>query len=104
MLNPHLGDLVGRVARDPGRKLGWNDRLVGALRLGLETGVGMPRFALGAAAALRYLDPSLEKPETALRSIWMEEKPPEKEAAMVYALIEDALEKLRTVPVEHLFT
>ena len=75
MLNPHLGDLVARVARDPERKLGWNDRLVGTLRLGIETGVDMPRFALAAAAALRYLSPSGTDPATVLERIWERTSP-----------------------------
>lgn len=52
--NKALGDQVSRVARDPVRKLGPNDRLVGALRLCVEQGVD-PRCVLKAvAAALQY--------------------------------------------------
>ena len=104
MLNPHLGDLVARVARDPERKLGWNDRLVGTLRLGIETGVDMPRFAIAAAAALCYLSPSATDPSTALERIWKKDIPPAKEAAVIRALIEAAHEKLSTARVEDLFT
>ena len=108
MLNPHLGDLVARVARDPGRKLGWNDRLAGTLRLGLETGIDMPRFALAAAAALAYLDPSLKNsadtPRPILESLWKKDTPAATEAAAVCSLIEAGLERLRTIPPDHLFT
>ena len=104
MLNPHLGDLVARVARDPERKLGWSDRLVGTLRLGLQTGVEMPRFALGAAAALRYLAPAPKGAGEMLESIWSRDNPPAMEAGQVCALIDSALEKLDTTKVEHLFT
>ena len=104
MLNPHLGDLVARVARDPERKLGWNDRLVGTLRLGIETGVDMPRFAIAAAAALRYLAPSAADPATTLECIWKKDSPPAKEAAVICALIEAAHEKLSRTRVEDLFT
>jgi mannitol-1-phosphate 5-dehydrogenase len=55
MLNPHLRDSVDRVIRDPRRKLGWEDRLVGTMRLALEYGVEPRRYALGAAAALRVV-------------------------------------------------
>ena len=65
MLNPHLGDLVERVARDPARKLAWDDRLIGALRLALRHGVQAPRLALGAAAALRYYQESTDADGTA---------------------------------------
>jgi mannitol-1-phosphate 5-dehydrogenase len=52
--NRALGDQVSRVARDPVRKLGPNDRLVGALRLCVAQGVA-PRCVLQAiAAALAY--------------------------------------------------
>ncbi len=33
MVNPYVRDTVARVGRDPARKLGWDDRLVGAMRL-----------------------------------------------------------------------
>ncbi len=59
MTNPFLGDTVERVGRDPERKLGWDDRLVGTLRLALEAGIAPRRFAMATAAALRALDPAL---------------------------------------------
>jgi mannitol-1-phosphate/altronate dehydrogenase len=52
MVNPWLNDLVARVIRDPRRKLGWNDRLIGTMRLVLDAGITPRRFAEGAAAAL----------------------------------------------------
>ncbi|WP_424114299.1 hypothetical protein [Roseiarcus sp.] len=52
MVNPWLNDLVARVIRDPRRKLGWNDRLIGTMRLVLDVGMVPRRFAEGAAAAL----------------------------------------------------
>ena len=36
MLNPLLADPVARVTRDPVRKLGWEDRLIGAIRYSTE--------------------------------------------------------------------
>ena len=53
MLNPNLRDTAERVARDPWRKLGWNDRLVGILRCCLSAGVTPVRFAWGVLAARR---------------------------------------------------
>jgi len=38
MVNPFLRDTVERVGRDPHRKLGWNDRLIGTIRLGPFSG------------------------------------------------------------------
>lgn len=55
--NRALGDQVARVARDPVRKLGPNDRLIGALRLCAEWGITPVHVAIGTAAALRYDDP-----------------------------------------------
>jgi len=54
MINPYLSDAVERVGRDPERKLGWHDRLVGTIRLCLSIGVHPGRYALGAAAVLVY--------------------------------------------------
>ena len=58
MFNPYLGDTVERVARDPARKLEWDDRLVGTIRLCLRQGVNPRRYAIGAAAAIAALDES----------------------------------------------
>ncbi|MDR0932490.1 MAG: hypothetical protein LBM70_05645 [Victivallales bacterium] len=33
MVSPELADSVERIIRDPNRKLGWNDRLIGAIHL-----------------------------------------------------------------------
>jgi mannitol-1-phosphate 5-dehydrogenase len=55
MVNPHLADTVARAARDPRRKLGWEDRLIGLIRLGLTEGVATPRYAMGVAAGLDML-------------------------------------------------
>lgn len=55
MMNPYLRDQVERVIRDPRRKLGWNDRLIGTIRLCHAQGVQAKRFSKGTKAALRYL-------------------------------------------------
>lgn len=55
MMNPNLDDRVNRVGRDPERKLGWNDRLIGAMRLALAEGIDTPNLALGAAAGILFL-------------------------------------------------
>ena len=52
-----LGDTVFRVARDPIRKLGANDRLVGAAKLAREYGVVPENICAGIAAALCYSHP-----------------------------------------------
>ncbi len=55
MVNPHLADTIERAARDPRRKLGWDDRLVGLVRLGLAEDVPTPRYGMGVAAGLDVL-------------------------------------------------
>jgi len=55
MVNPYLCDPVVRVIRDPQRKLGWDDRLFGTMRLVLAQGFLPKALARGAAAGVRYL-------------------------------------------------
>ncbi len=59
MVNPYLRDTAERVGRDPRRKLGWDDRLIGTIRLALAQGIHPWRYSVGAAAALAYLHPGL---------------------------------------------
>ena len=55
MTNPHLADTVARAIRDPLRKLGYSDRLFGAMRLCLACGIVPESLAVGALAGLRAL-------------------------------------------------
>lgn len=74
MINPHLNDLIARVTRDARRKLGYEDRLFGTMRLALSQGIEPIHMARGAAAAL--LCASDKPPQTresvgaTLREIW----------------------------------
>lgn len=72
MVNPWLADTVERAARDPRRKLGWDDRLIGLVRLGLSQGVPTPRYAVGVAAGLDLLRAggASGSDEALLRSTW----------------------------------
>ena len=54
MVNPYLLDAVSRVIRDSKRKLGWDDRLIGAMRLSLAAGVQPKRLAKSVSIALLY--------------------------------------------------
>ncbi|HRK36251.1 MAG TPA: mannitol-1-phosphate 5-dehydrogenase [Candidatus Hydrogenedentes bacterium] len=56
--NRQLGDQVERVARDPIRKLGSRDRLVGAALMCLNQGIAPEHLAFAAAAAIRYDHPA----------------------------------------------
>jgi mannitol-1-phosphate 5-dehydrogenase len=55
--NRALGDPIGRLARDPLRKLAPGDRLVGAARLAERHGIRPEGLAWGIAAALAYDNP-----------------------------------------------
>ena len=71
MTNPFLKDAVDRVTRDTRRKLGWDDRLIGTMRLALEQGIQPERYARGAAAAIRQL--AVEEkttPASLVESLW----------------------------------
>ena len=52
--NPLIVDPIERQVRDPIRKLGRHDRLVGAAMLALDAGIAPSELALSIAAALRY--------------------------------------------------
>jgi mannitol-1-phosphate 5-dehydrogenase len=99
MTNPYLRDTVERVGRDPERKLGWDDRLVGTMRLGLRQGITPSRYAFGAAASLVALDRDLlqEGVDVAprLAALWRDASPEATEEARVRALVEDGLRQLR---------
>ena len=64
--NPWLNDSCARVARDPERKLGWNDRLVGTIRFVEDCGIAATgwRFALHSAVE------ATATTDTRLRALW----------------------------------
>jgi len=99
MTNPHLLDTVERVGRDPQRKLGWDDRLVGTMRVALQQNVAPRRYALGAAAALATLAPSfLEGTRPArelLEPLWENASAGSPEKTEVLALIEEGRKRLK---------
>ena len=72
MTNPHLRDQVERVIRDPLRKLGWDDRLIGTMRQAILNGIRPQRYALGAAIALQLLNnqKKVNDVESMLKTIW----------------------------------
>jgi mannitol-1-phosphate 5-dehydrogenase len=69
MVNPWLADTIDRVGRDVERKLDWDDRLIGAIRLAITEGIQPQRYAIGAAAALAYLG-CTTNPADALTALW----------------------------------
>jgi mannitol-1-phosphate 5-dehydrogenase len=101
MTNPNLHDTIERAARDPLRKLGWDDRLVGTMRICLAGGIEAPRYALGAAAGLAVLEPGTlggrVRVRAALRACWPAEVQDREEAEHASRLVEDGLERLRSI-------
>ena len=111
MVRPTLNDLIARVTRDQVRKLGYDDRLFGAMRLALSYGIRPTCLAKGAAAAvLSLLDQwdsldqagsKLPRPvspmskqslDLLLRAIWSTKAGPE--AVSLIELTWEALEKM----------
>jgi len=91
MMNPHLRDSVERVTRDARRKLGWDDRLVGTMRLALSKDITPVRYAQGAAAALRVLEAEEKKPQDQLLDeIWGDARAAKADVALVRKLIVEA--------------
>lgn len=66
--NRALGDQVARVGRDPLRKLGRHDRLIGAGCMCIEQGIAPEGIAFAAAAAMRY-DPEDDPAAQSLQRI-----------------------------------
>ena len=100
MTNPWLRDTVERVGRDPERKLGWEDRLIGTMRLALAQNIQPERFALGAAAALRRLglppDAGEQECRSRLISLWSASHPGNSEREQLLGLIGRAWSELQT--------
>lgn len=99
MTNPFLRDTVERVGRDPKRKLGWDDRLIGTMRVALKAGVRPRRYALGAAAALAVLDPSSLGDSAPLaprlERLWSGTAPDGAEKEAIFSLVEEGRRRLR---------
>lgn len=91
MLNPYLMDTVARVGRDAPRKLGWNDRLIGTMRLGLEAGLQPHRHALGVAAAMA----SVDMPPESLLELWSGEGATELEQRTLLRFVEAGVEHFK---------
>ena len=94
MVNPFLHDTVDRVGRDPERKLAWDDRLIGTIRLAMRMGVKPIRYAVGAAAALATLNRSGDV-ASLLDQIWDSAKPDNSEKIAILDLIEEGRHRLR---------
>ncbi|MFA5688125.1 MAG: hypothetical protein WC959_03110 [Kiritimatiellales bacterium] len=71
MVNPFLTDRVDRVCRDMERKLGWNDRVIGTIRLVLNQGISPVLFAEGAAlAAVEFFGKDAGRIRAGFETLW----------------------------------
>ena len=99
MTNPHLLDTVERVGRHPERKLGWDDRMLGTMRLAFQQGVVPRRYALGAACAWAMLDPMVLDTDSPLPAtldrIWNPVSPDPSERNTMLTLIEEGRIQLK---------
>ncbi len=89
ILNPYLKDAVDRVTRDPERKLGWDDRLVGTMRLALSQDVLPAHYALGVAAAAKILTET----QFNLLDSWQKTGASQPEVTAVWDLVENSAKK-----------
>ena len=84
MVNPFLNDPIERVTRDPIRKLGWEDRLIGSMRLAIDAGVNPELLAEGARLALaRAAEDAQLSPKKILNDIWSKQVSREDRAAIL---------------------
>lgn len=99
MVNPFLQDSVERVGRDAERKLAWDDRLIGTMRIALRMGIIPRRYAIGAAAALATMDRSaLETGRSVaswLEPLWETSSPQSDEKQAILDLIDVGRRTLR---------
>lgn len=93
-VNPFLRDTTDRLCRDPERKLGWDDRLIGAMRITQAAGIVPWRFAIGSAAALHALDPAAD-PSVLLPALWRQAAPSKEEAEAMLALVQEGVGRFK---------
>lgn len=67
MANPWLRDTCERIGRDVSRKLGWDDRLIGTIRLVRSQNISAKRYGFAALAAFETLG---KRPDSMIES-WM---------------------------------
>jgi mannitol-1-phosphate/altronate dehydrogenase len=98
MVNPYLNDLITRVTRDARRKLAYDDRLFGTMRLAFGQGIEPRHMAHGAAAAVLSINDNPPLSQEDLRSMLYEiwGRPVDEHADHVIALTWQTMQQLRT--------
>ena len=94
MVNPFLRDPIERVTRDPKRKLGWNDRLIGSIRFALIAGINPWRMIGIAQKGLREIMSQfgLENPKDALDLVWEGAAPIEEAKVVRKSILESHMD------------
>jgi mannitol-1-phosphate 5-dehydrogenase len=71
MTNPFLTDAIDRITRDLPRKLGWNDRIIGTMRLALEQNITPKIIACGASwAAIELFGSTSAEVTAGCKELW----------------------------------
>ena len=72
MVNPYLRDPIDRVTRDPKRKLGWDDRLVGSIRYAMNARINPKKMISSARKGLSEImtAENLQNQADALHLAW----------------------------------
>lgn len=84
MANPWLRDTCERIGRDVSRKLGWDDRLIGTIRLVRAQNVPARRYGFAALAAFEVLG----RPSGSLTQSWIKNGASPAEAAEMAGFLE----------------
>jgi len=88
MVNPYLRDPIDRVTRDPIRKLGWDDRVMGSIRFAMNAGINPEKMISSARKGLNeiMIAESIRNRTDALNQAW-HGIPPSQELETVRELI-----------------
>ena len=85
MINPFLMDSIPRIIRDLPRKLAWNDRVVGTMRMALEHNIQPNKLAQCAATSVKSLFGTTTDIKNGLTELWP--KPWHDEHEQIFKLI-----------------
>ncbi len=94
IVNPYLDDTMERVGRDPERKLGWNDRLIGALRMCQAEKVPAHGLGIGIALAVQNFAHDHTDSTTLLNELWAQDAPDTREQEQILAAIAQAAKQI----------
>ncbi len=83
MTNPFLQDAISRITRDLPRKLSWNDRVIGTIRMVMSQGIKPSVLKEGVVLAIAAeFGADEDKAKCGLRALWPEAPETEQEAVL----------------------